>query len=121
MKHLVSAALALALSWLSLPAVQGASVNVALDAPAYANGPIYGNAYPALLVNGDKANVMHGNVAISPGFAYWIDLRNTHTIDQIKLYPRQDPCCPERLSNFHVSVHEDEFTDTVGFELWGGD
>jgi hypothetical protein len=121
MKHLVSASFALALGWSSLSAVHGASVNVALDAPAYANGTIFGSAYPALLVNGDKSAALHGATAISPGFAYWIDLRNTHAIDQIKIYPRQDGCCPDRLSNFHVSVHEDEFTDTVGFELWGGD
>jgi len=123
MKNVVLASIMLGVA--SLAAVSGASVNVALDAKAFANGPVFNNVFPALLVNGDKSGtgnqVMHGTAGISPGFAYWIDLGREHSIDQIKIYPRQDECCPDRLSNFHVGVHDDEFTDNLGFEVWSGD
>lgn len=122
MKHLVLASLSLGL--LGVTAVSGALVNVALDAPAYANGPLFGNNYPALLVNGDKSGVgnqfVHGTTGIAPGFAYWFDLGSDYTIDQIRIYPRQDGCCPDRLSNFRVTVHEHGLDD-IGFEVWGAD
>ncbi len=113
----------IAVALLQLTAASAATVNVALDAPAFANGPLFANVYPALLVNGDKSGVgnqvMHGGVGLPTGFAYWIDLGRSYSPTQIRLYPRQDGCCAERLSNFRVSLHED--VSDLSFELWGGD
>ena len=122
MKHVVLASITLGVA--SLGVVSGASVNVALDANAFANGPVFNNVFPALLVNGDKSGignqVIHGATGNPPGFAYWIDLGREQSLDLIKIYPRMDGCCPERLSNFRVTVHEDDFNN-LGFEVWGGD
>jgi hypothetical protein len=42
------------------------------------------------------------------------------TIDRIDVYPRQDTCCPERLTNFRISVHLDDHGQ-IGGETWSAD
>src|SRR5262245_13102893 len=110
MKHVVLTLFTLGLLNLNLSAASPPLANIALDAPAYANAPLYNNVFPALMVNGDKSaagnQVFHGLASIAPGYAYWIDLGAQHAISEIKIYPRQDGCCPERLSNFHVALYE---------------
>jgi hypothetical protein len=122
MKH--SAPILVALGFFNILAAHGALVNVALDAPAFANGPLFGNVHPALLVNGDKSGSgnqnVHGATALPDGFAYWLDLGVSRTLDSIKIYPRQDGCCPDRLSNLQVSVHEGE-TEIDLFPAWSAD
>jgi hypothetical protein len=123
MKHLVLASITSAL--LGLTVASGAVVNVALDAPVFVNGPLYVNRFPALLVDGDRSGIgnllIHGATGLPAGYAYWLNLGADYAISEIKIYPRQDGCCPERLSNFRVSVHENSFDDTIDFEVWGAD
>jgi hypothetical protein len=110
---------------LAATAASGALVNVALDAPAFVNGPIYENRLPALLVDGDRAaagtRLIHGGTGLPTGYAYWFNLGATYNISEIRIYPRQDGCCPERLANFRVSVHENSFDNTIDFEVWIAD
>lgn len=96
-------------------------VNVALDAPAFANGPLFGNAAIERLTDGDRSGSVHGDTAIPTGFAYWVDLGRDQTIDHITIYPRQDNCCADRFSNVRLSVHLDDGAGSIGAEVWGGD
>jgi hypothetical protein len=41
-------------------------------------------------------------------------------MDRIDIYPRQDPCCPERLANFRVSLHAEDGGE-LGVQNWSAD
>src|SRR5947207_2278237 len=84
---------------------QAVLVNVALDAPAYVNGPIYNSDSIARLTDGVRSPQIHADVLPPLGFAYWIDLGASYSITNIKIWPRQDGCCAGRLSNDGVSVY----------------
>ena len=71
-------------------------------------------------------NIIHGDgpggtagVAEDEGFFYEIDLGQVIELAEIHIVPRQDGCCPERLSNYLVSVHEDDNGET-GPAVWSG-
>src|SRR4051812_28891015 len=100
-----------------------AIVNVAMDGIAAANQPVYSGQSPNFLIDGSKAggNVVHGQAALDPGFAFTIDLQKDFSVSDIKVYPRQDACCPDRLSNFRVSLHADDGAGGMGAEVWGID
>ncbi len=117
MKKLLMLALLLSLT----ARVQAVLVNVALDAPAYVNGPLLNNDTIARLTDGLRNQQIHGDVTPPAGFAYWIDLGKSYTLNNIKIWPRQDGCCPERLSNVRVSVHNDDGLDNIGDEVWHAD
>lgn len=105
----------------SLSLVRAEIVNVALDSRPAANAQIYAGWPMSTIVNGNRNDVIHGDVQLPAGFAYILDLGKPYTIHYIRIWPRQDFCCPERLSNFRVSVHEDDGTGNIGTELWGQD
>jgi hypothetical protein len=42
------------------------------------------------------------------------------TITNIEIYPRQDGCCPDRLTNFRVSIHKDN-NGQIGDQVWSAD
>ncbi len=96
------------------------TANVALNTAPTASAALYGNASLLKLVDGDKTGVFHGDADLPLDFAYTVDLGKDYPITDIKIYPRQDGCCPERLSNFRVSVHQDN-AGTMGTEVWGTD
>lgn len=97
-----------------------ATANVAKDGTAYANQPLYGGASPQTLIDGDIGLQVHGDVDLQPGFAYTVDLGRDYSISELKVFPRQDGCCAERLTNFRISVHADN-GGTMGAEVWGAD
>jgi hypothetical protein len=84
--------------------------NYARGSTAYANQPLWipGGWSIGMLVDGDRSTVFHGHSGLAPGFAYQLDLGLTVEISNIVIYPRQDGCCPERLSNIRLSIHEDD-------------
>ncbi|HEY6228524.1 MAG TPA: discoidin domain-containing protein, partial [Verrucomicrobiae bacterium] len=100
-----------------------AIVNVAMDGIAAANQPVYTGQSPNWLIDGSKdaGNVVHGQAALDPGFAFTIDLQKDYSVSDIKVYPRQNACCPDRLSNFRVSLHADDGAGGMGAEIWGTD
>src|SRR5262249_4232311 len=95
-------------------------VNVALGAAATASAVPYVGRSPSLLVNGVRGGgeVLHGDAVIDPGYHYDLNLGAVATIQTIKIIARQDGCCPERLSNYRVSVHSDD-AGAIGPEVWG--
>lgn len=97
-------------------------VNLAFQADTAANRPLWapGGWNTGMLVDGDLGGTIHGDQEIEAGFAYTVDLGTAVKLDQIDLYPRQDGCCPERLSNIQVSVHSDA-GDVLGTKFWSAD
>ena len=92
--------------------------NVALNGHPTATAGLYGNASISKLVDGDKQNVFHGSTALPDGFAYTLDLGKNYAVTQLKIYPRQDGCCAERLTDFRVSVHGTNELGEMGAEIW---
>ncbi|MCW5558334.1 MAG: discoidin domain-containing protein, partial [Verrucomicrobiae bacterium] len=95
-------------------------VNLAFQAEAASNRPLYQNWAIGILVDGSRSGVVHGAQELEPGFAYTLDLGSAVLFDEIAIYPRQDGCCPDRLRNFRVSVHADD-AGALGAENWGVD
>lgn len=99
-------------------------VDWALGAPVTANGPIYANRPLSLLTDGEETGVggtiVHGDANLDPGFAYEVNLQIPVKIDQIVIWARQDGCCPERLTNYRVSVHTDD-NGAIGNAVWSAD
>jgi hypothetical protein len=62
---------------------------------------------PAIMVDGDPMTFVHGDTGLAPGFAYFFNMGSEITLSNINIYPRQDACCPARLTNYRVSVLKD--------------
>ena len=73
-----------------------------------------------MIVDGNRANVVHGDTTPGAGFAYTINMETEVDIEKIDIYPRQDGCCPERLANIRVSVHKDN-NGQIGDQVWSAD
>lgn len=101
--------------------VRAEIVNVALDAQPSANGLTYLRWPMSMIVNKIRNDVIHGDTGLPTGFAYMLDLGKPRTIHYLQIWPRQDGIAPERLSNFRVSVHDDDGAGSIGSELWGQD
>ena len=97
-------------------------INLAYRANATSNRPLWGPGgwNMAMLTDGSRSGVFHGDTAIEAGMAYEVNLGAAVKIEEIDLYPRQDGCCPERLSNFRVSVLTDN-AGAAGTEVWKAD
>lgn len=100
-----------------------AIINVAPDGVAAANQDVYSGQSPNTLIDGSlgAGNVVHGAQTLTPGFAFTIDLQTNYSVSEIKVYPRQGACCPDRLTNFRVSLHADDGAGGMGAEVWGVD
>ena len=94
----------------------------ALGAAAYNNQPLWGPGGwdISLIVDGNRNQVIHGGEGNTDGFAYSINMGTEVKIEEIDIWPRQDGCCPDRLSNYRVSVHNDN-NGQLGDEVWGAD
>lgn len=95
-------------------------INYAYHAVAHANQPIYASWPVDWAVDGARNNQIHGIDVVEPGFAYTFDLGVPISFDQIAIFPRQDTCCPERLSNFRLSIHRDN-QGALGEMVWKAD
>jgi hypothetical protein len=104
-----------------------APFNHALGRVASTNGSLWHGYSPGTLVDGNRGSVIHGDGTGGPtgippaaGFYYQIDLGTTVDVDHIDIWPRQDGCCPERLTNYRVSLHSD-VGGAIGPEVWHAD
>jgi hypothetical protein len=96
-------------------------VNLAYQSKAYSNRPLWSAGWNiSMIVDGDRGNVLHGVASIDPGFHYQIDLGAPVKLEELRIYPRQDGCCPERLRNIRVSVHADNAGE-IGDAVWSAD
>jgi hypothetical protein len=103
-----------------LPSTARADVlNVARNGTAAANRPTYAGWSPSRLIDGDLTSLLHADTNPGVGLAYTVDLGKAYPVNQLKVWPRHDGCCPERLTNFRVSVHADDGAGNLGAEVWG--
>jgi hypothetical protein len=96
--------------------------NYAKGQPAFSNRPLWaqGGWNISMIVDGNRNNVVHADTAPAAGLAYEVDLGTDVNIEHIDIYPRQDGCCPERLANFRLSVHQDA-AGAIGDSVWQAD
>ena len=88
--------------------------NIARNKPATTNGTLWSGHNVFTLTDGNRSSVLHGDgvggntgVRESPGFKYEVDLGSVYNFNRIEVWPRQDGCCPNRLTRYRVSVHLD--------------
>ncbi|MEX0585836.1 MAG: CotH kinase family protein, partial [Pirellulales bacterium] len=101
--------------------------NVALNKPATTNGTLYAGMFATSITDGNRFSIVHGDgpggnagVAEAVGFRYEINLGATYNLERIDVFPRQDGCCPDRLTRYRVSVHLDN-VGSAGAEVWSAD
>jgi hypothetical protein len=99
-------------------------INYALNADAYTNGTLWLASWTPQILTDGVMNLIHGDgpdgvtgLAEDEGFYYEIDLGQIVELAEIAIFPRQDGCCPERFSNYLVSVHEDD-NGQAGDAVW---
>jgi hypothetical protein len=97
-------------------------INYAFHATASTSSPLWapGNWSINKLVNGDRSDVFHLDTEPPSGATYQVDLGAPVQLDEIDIWPRQDGCCGERLTNFRVSVHTNQ-NGTIGDPVWSAD
>ena len=89
--------------------VVSASSNVALGRTVTSSGAVYGGLVAANLTDGNAIGtptISHPADGATLGFYYQIDLGSEYTLNRIVIFNRSD-CCPERLTNYRVSIYAD--------------
>ncbi|MGC6459300.1 MAG: discoidin domain-containing protein [Akkermansiaceae bacterium] len=101
--------------------IQEVLSNVALNAPVVGSGPSY-PGQGAERINDGLPNT-HGHPGDGPtlGFTYSIDFGEDYPLEEVSILNRADGCCPERLSNYRVSLHLDDGAGAPGAVVWTAD
>ena len=89
---------------LSLP-VRAQLTNEALGKPVEASGPVYDTPYgPEMITDGSASTFSHPAQLASPAnFKYTVNLGRVQPLNKLRFLNRSG-CCPERLTNYRVSV-----------------
>ncbi|MBI1839549.1 MAG: lamin tail domain-containing protein [Verrucomicrobia bacterium] len=91
---------------LQIAELRANAANWAFGAAVRASGPIEAALPKESLTDGDPATFSR-NLNPDPAFAYLIRMTQAVAFTRIELFNRNDGCCPERLSNYRVSLHSD--------------
>jgi hypothetical protein len=103
---------------LGLVGEAGAQVNAAQGKPVTASGPLWSGFPVTNLTDGLVTTFTHPMAASGTlGFRYEVNLQASRNISAIRIYNR-DNCCPERLTNYRVSVHADNGDGAAGAAVW---
>jgi hypothetical protein len=92
-------------------------VNVARGRPVVASGPTWPSLVASNLTDGLAGTITHPEAGDSGPFSFDVDLGRNYALDRIQLYNRGDNCCSERLTNYTVSLHDDD-GGVPGPALW---
>ena len=104
---------------LSVP-LSAQETNVALGRPVSASAATWSGQPPENLTDGNTGNQSHPLAQSGTiGFFYEIDLESSRNLGSIVLHNRSG-CCPERLSNYNVSVYTDA-NGAPGTRNWSAD
>ena len=104
-------------------------INYALGATATLNGQFTWPGFPeSNIVDGDRGTLSHGGgtedgaggAAYNTPVSWVVELDEAINFDHINVVNRGDGCCPDRLTNFRVSIHDDA-NGEIGSEVWGAD
>lgn len=96
-------------------------VNVSSRGTVSSSHQPWGNQDITHLTDGSTATFVHADASLTGPLAYYLDLGAEYLIQGFRIFPRQDGCCADRLSQFRVSIHGDDGAGGVGNELWGQD
>ena len=98
--------------------VGSANANLALGRPVIASGATWPGLAPTLLTDGIRTgtNISHPATGPTLGYYYQVDLGAEYTLQRVILYNR-DNCCPERLTNYRVTLYADA-ANAPGAVLW---
>ncbi len=92
--------------------------NVAGTGFARASGAVWAGTSAASLIDGNPANFVHPSAPTGTlGFTYTIDLFASYPFETLEIVGRNN-CCPDRLSNYRVSLHEDDGAGQPGPPVW---
>ncbi len=94
-----------------------APVNVAVKGLVTASGPLYGAQKATSINDGNPATFAHPDTGAAPGFTFTLNLFDSYAFDRLEVLNRSD-CCPDRLSNYRVSLHQDDGTGNPGPAVW---
>ena len=92
-----------------------AQINAALGKPVTTanststNGNTWAAAQAAsMITDGNLGTFSHpATMAVTLGFKYDINLGRAYVLERLRIYNRNDGCCPERLSNYRVQILDD--------------
>ena len=86
-------------------AVRAQLVNAALGQPVTASGPVYdAERSPSMITDGSASSFSHPASSTTPAnFKYTINLGSNQPLNKLRFLNRSG-CCPERLTNYRVSV-----------------
>ncbi len=110
------------LSALPCPA-ESLLTNAALGQPVAASGPVFDAARVAdMITDGSAASFSHPAAPVAPavarGFLYTIDLGQVQSLNKLRILNRNDGCCPERLTNYRVSLFAAPPTAAGSLPTW---
>ena len=83
--------------------------NAALGKTTVASGPVFDALRaPGMITDGSASTFSHPAVPVAPatalGFKYTINLGTSQALNKLRILNRNDGCCPERLTNYRVSL-----------------
>jgi hypothetical protein len=95
------------------------AANVAVKGLISASGPMYTGQSAASIIDGNPLTFAHplDGAGITLGFTYTVNLFNRYAFDRLELLNRSN-CCPERLTNYRVTLHDDDGTGSPGPAIW---
>jgi hypothetical protein len=99
--------------------VVSANANLALGRPVTASGALWPGMAASNLTDGNaigSGTIAHPDTGATLGFYYQVDLGAEYSLARLVIYNRSD-CCPERLSNYRVSLYADN-AGVPGSVLW---
>ena len=94
--------------------------NLALGRPVTSSSATWGGGSPLLLTDGRADTFVHGASGSATTFAYTVDLGKPVAADEISVVNRGDGCCPDRLTNYRISLHNDA-GGAIGDAVWSAD
>jgi hypothetical protein len=97
-------------------------VNVAPAGLASASGPTWPGLPVHNIIDGNPGSLSHpqGIAGETLGFTYTVNLFRSVAFERLELVNRTG-CCPERLTNYRVSLHEDDGSGAPGPAVWSAD
>ncbi len=94
------------------------NVNIARGKTVTASGPLWAGFDAARITDGSRSTFTHPLTPVTT-FSFIIDLGEEQALDRIDVFNRNDGCCPDRLTNYEVTLHDDD-EGSLGPAVWTG-
>jgi hypothetical protein len=101
------------------PGAGNSNDNIAVGATVTASGPLWPGFAASRLTDGRRTTISHPRDPVTT-FEFLIKLEQESEFDRIQIVNRADGCCPERLTNYRVTIHDDD-EGSPGPAVWSAD